>query len=507
MGYTFELQHANMVAHLIDGNIEAIIDSLNEKNNLNSFIEFINSNHSERKFFSSLKYEHEFEYIINQIESFLQDHSYMKDKRLLTYKLKPNILKLSRHIGRAKVKALLLPSHDNPFLSDKKLLKKLVDIHPEDSCLILQTPPIDQKSVQFFNTFRGFEDAFNHYDEFPGILLWDDFDTFFVPVQDESETVAVFQHILSNAKYPIKALKKFYSMQYKNNNYLYLLHLSDLHLGKVNHERKQELLRLIKTHSIYKEGVPIIPIITGDLMDTPNQENGQKVKEFIAQLNSEMKHKSIFVFGNHDIDNSGFISIGKQNKQAPIGLVQSEKIEKFDNYKLIIIKFCSNQNGQFARGEIGEQQLVEIAEELDGIENLEDYTIIALLHHHPIKIDQPNWYKGALYERILSPIGLLAPMQKLIDANRFIDWCKERQVKMVLHGHKHIPNIVKKDTISYVGAGSSTGNVQHIENEKTYISFNVIKYDLNKKRPTQATIYFEEIIGTHVKQHMSVDIL
>lgn len=505
MGYRFELQHANMVAHLLDGNIDAFIDCFSGVQDFNPLKEFISSNRREKRFFSSREYEHEFEEILHDLER-LVNRLKFKDGNKIYSKMEFNhqIFRLSRHIRRAKVKALLLSSHKKNFISEVRMLEEIVNIHPEDSCLILQTPPLENKqSVQLFNAFRGFEEALKHYDEFPGVLLWDEDESIFISVDNERDTIGIFEHLLLNTHKPIQALKKYYSYKSKKK-YIYLLHLSDLHLGGVTHGRKNELLRLIDSHSIHKDDVPIIPIITGDLMDSPNQNNKDKVEDFTRELNMKFNHESIAVLGNHDVDSSGISSFFRANKQATISLLNHSRIEKFDKYLLIIIKFCSNQNGNLAQGEIGEEQLTKVATELDAIKNIKYYTLIAILHHHPIEITTPDWYKGKWFERVLG--RLHNNTMKLNDANRFIDWCKERKVKAILHGHKHIPNISEVDGISCIGAGSSTGNIKHTDNGKTYISFNVIKYDLTRYEPTQATIYFEETIGTGVK-HISVETL
>ena len=172
-----------------------------------------------------------------------------------------------------------------------------------------------------------------------------------------------------------------------------------------------------------------------------------------------------------------------------MNLLKPSQIEKFDEYKLIIIKFCSNQGGHFAQGEIGEKQLTDIAKELGKISQLQEYSIISIIHHHPLEMENPDWYKKDWIERILGKNH--EKTMKLNDADRFLNWCKEWDVKAILHGHKHIPNIDKVKGINCIGAGSSTGNILHMEDGKTYISFNVIKYDLNQKRPTQAMTYFE----------------
>lgn len=503
MGYRFELQHANIVAHLIDGNIETFIKLVQEENNWETLRYFFRKNMEKRMFFSSRRYEKEFYYLFRELEHIIQQRDFFE--RPYRYKFEKYFYDLSRLIGRAKVKGLLLSGRHDRYMHDKYLLEKLVDIHPEESCLILQISDIEgienKRSVTLLNAFRAFEEALKNYDKFPGVLLWDKDDTLFIPTANEEDVIEIFEMLTYESHRPLQKLKERF---FQEKNYIYLLHMSDLHLGKVTHGRKKELFRLIDNHSIHKDDVPIIPIITGDLMDSPNINNKDKVDDFIRELNTKFIHQTISVLGNHDIDEKGIFSFFRKNKQATINLLSNNSIEIFKEYKLIIIKICSNRGGSLARGEVGEEQLIEIASELDKIENYSKYTCIAILHHHPVHISDPSWHDRHWYEKILGKHH--ETTMELIDSDRFLEWCRERNIQTILHGHKHIPNIQKENDVYCVGAGSSTGEVKHVDTRKTYISYNVIKYDLNLKKPIQASIYFEDVIGTNVK-HLKTELL
>ena len=91
---------------------------------------------------------------------------------------------------------------------------------------------------------------------------------------------------------------------------------------------------------------------------------------------------------------------------------------------------------------------------------------------------------------------------KLIDAELFLEWIAARGIKYVLHGHKHIPKIHSHRDITIIAAGSSTGSVRHQESGKTYLTYNLIKYDIEEKRPISCSIVAEEIIGAGTKNMM-----
>jgi hypothetical protein len=46
---------------------------------------------------------------------------------------------------------------------------------------------------------------------------------------------------------------------------------------------------------------------------------------------------------------------------------------------------------------------------------------------------------------------------------------------------------------------SSTGSIRHLEEGKTYLTYNLIKYDIENKQPVSCTIIAEEIIGAGTK--------
>ena len=88
---------------------------------------------------------------------------------------------------------------------------------------------------------------------------------------------------------------------------------------------------------------------------------------------------------------------------------------------------------------------------------------------------------------------------KLVDADRFLQWIENRGIKLILHGHKHIPKIHTHNDITIIAAGSSTGKVRHVEEGKTFLTYNLIKYDIESKRPISCSIIAEEILGSGTK--------
>lgn len=137
----------------------------------------------------------------------------------------------------------------------------------------------------------------------------------------------------------------------------------------------------------------------------------------------------------------------------------------------------------------------EMGNLLDNVENLESYLLIAVLHHHLLPIPKPTYYDRKWFEKIL-PNNFMDISLKLLDADLFSEWLRCRNVRIVLHGHKHIPFFAESDGITVIGCGSSTGQIAHKEKGKTFISYNMLKIN---ERTVTCTQFAEEVFGAGAK--------
>ena len=132
---------------------------------------------------------------------------------------------------------------------------------------------------------------------------------------------------------------------------------------------------------------------------------------------------------------------------------------------------------------------------LDGIENIENYLLIAVMHHHLVPILRPEHYDDRWFRRII-PRSVFDETLKLNDADVFMGWLTCRNVRFVLHGHKHIPFQAEHNGIQIISCGSSTGQIVHKERGKTYISYNLIKIS---EDAVTCTLFVEDILGAGAK--------
>ncbi len=95
--------------------------------------------------------------------------------------------------------------------------------------------------------------------------------------------------------------------------------------------------------------------------------------------------------------------------------------------------------------------------------DIDTYTKIALVHHYPFAYET---VATKAYDTLLRKVtGGEDTFTRFEHAERFVSWCAERKVSMILHGHKHVPHHVRADvtiagesrTLVVVGCGSTTG--------------------------------------------------
>jgi len=231
------------------------------------------------------------------------------------------------------------------------------------------------------------------------------------------------------------------------------------------------------------------------MMDTPSNENKLVFTDFVEHLSAKGFDPPIHILGNHDVDSSGFLKRLTHQKSVISSLSSGPRVIVIDDLKLAFVKFDSNTGGKLAQGLIGDSQFMEIGNEIDSLLNhRRDLTFIALVHHHPKVIDNPDWYEAEWYEAFLGNIGYEKSM-RLVDADKFLKWIGARGIRYILHGHKHIPKVQAHEDITIIAAGSASGNVRHREEGKTYLTYNLIKYDIDQKEPVSCTIIAEQILG------------
>lgn len=502
MGYRFTLESANTVANLTFGKVMSCYrDIYSSAECYEGFMHFLDQFHHNL-------YSNEMERYMMSVQRIRETlHRYEDYKRplhkveyddtfLIFHKDALDALKeLSSIFERCTTKSLLLPpmkgsdKHSYDFMTSPRTLSKLLELHKGDSCLILQ-PQEQPYNATIFNAFPNFDVALRQADMWPAVLFWENPDNYvFIPVKHEDELIYLYE-IIKYERHPIDEIKRIAESKKKTSHYIF--QLSDLHFGAKNVDIAERRLKsLVKSQlSKIELGDSVNFVITGDAVDSPKQTTEANYSNFAEYVEDRCGQKTIRILGNHDINSHGIaVFHGNQHIAKIVG--EYPKIKIIEESKVILLLFNSNTNGNLAEGEIGIAQMSEMGNLLDNVENLESYLLIAVLHHHLLPIPKPNYYDQKWFEKIL-PSNFMDMSLKLLDADLFFEWLRRRNVRIVLHGHKHIPFFAESEGISVIGCGSSTGQIVHKEKGKTFISYNMLKIS---ERTVTCTQFAEEVYG------------
>lgn len=508
MGFRFTLESANTVANLTCGRIYACYDGIySSYENYECFLYFLDT--FPEKIYTNWEHIH---YNIHRIRHRIKEIGYHKSEKNLNEEYRDKrILKELRELSlifdRCQVKSLLLPSfrHDkldylDDFMTSEDTIRQLFHWHPDNTCLILQPQErLFRNRITIFDAFPNFDIALKQADLWPAVMFWNKDDDFaFVPVRNKHELMDLYE-MLYFERNTITQLRRYADRKKKSSHFYF--HLSDLHLGTKNVEVSERRLKsLIKKQlSTLEPDDKIDFIITGDAVDSPSKVNNMEYIDFSEFLESKSGKEPIFVLGNHDVNKVG-LAFNRYNQILANAVGKYPKIEIDNEINVIFLLFNSNTNGRLAEGEIGLEQMSEMGNLLDAVPEVFKYKLVAVLHHHVIHIEKPNFYDERWYKKML-PKDFLDNSLRLIDADLFLEWLKQRNVKIVLHGHKHIPFISEQDGIHIISCGSSTGQVTHKDRRKTYLSYNVLKFTNDSVVCTQ---FAEELLGAGAKDIQSI---
>jgi hypothetical protein len=390
---------------------------------------------------------------------------------------------------------LIIPSRENSdvdrFLCSRRFLHTLVHDVPWGSSGIILQPEnwgVTSKPLVLLDVFPAFRTALREATRWPGMLFWTPggeaiFLTFPSRTQKMIKEGAAW--VLSNIRVtrgtPLRKLQETYYKRYpaaspENEPTTTLLHISDLHIGSMEAVERITRLRRLLMDLVAEspKGSRVIPVLTGDVIDSPNDEYYHSAREFIDFLHDIGTQHPAIVLGNHDVRKNGYLS---ENLRMAIRIPADHQVRWDDDQGIGIVCFNSVVGGKLATGKIGGDQFVDIGNAIDRKLNWRYYTLVGALHHHPIPVERPSWYARPFYERIFG--RFFEKTDELEDAPRFRQFAKHRAFAAVLHGHKHIPRIGKLGEIGIFGCGSSVGKVP-TNNDQIYLSVNLV--DINRHR-------------------------
>jgi Calcineurin-like phosphoesterase len=263
-----------------------------------------------------------------------------------------------------------------------------------------------------------------------------------------------------------------------------IVHLSDFHFG----ERRSNLRRqYVKAHlkNIVKRDDRVV--VTGDQMNTPNRDFYDEYKDFRSDIQELTKQPLLAIPGNHDIRRMGnkLPWFGK-NTYEWVTDIGWNPVVVDDSFGCVFFCFNSVEEGNFARGSVSDDQLLRMStayeqeitkQRINGNHDFPNYLKIALVHHHPFTyVTKPSAFYDKLIRRIFRSEDKFV---RFDNADRFVNWCAERGVSLILHGHKHVPYHIRATIpvvrrgheIMVVSCGSTMGA------EKSPLCYDIISWN------------------------------
>jgi len=435
--------------------------------------------------------------------------------------------------------AVLIPSgfqgsrSADQLLTSRKYLSKLAGTVKADPHLILQLnePPNMDSAITY--VYPPFHSALSKSTRWPGILLWrrSDEPLFFpLPVEKTEDAIQwIFSGGDDLASTPGHLLTRHYldafpSCRIHEGSRLTLLHLSDTHIGS-----KKSIERIIRVKNFLKDYMSrnggdssVVFLLSGDIMQTPDESNVVCANDFYDFLKDLQPGGTdpIFVPGNHDVRAKGVLR--SRPASSSLAPAFNARVEWIPDHPVGILCWNSADAGRVARGKITSDQYRTIEESLNpppgGNTNP---VLISLLHHHPMQLHRidPEMQRfhlktlGSSFRKLIS--FAYEHMDGLANGQEFIRFCDAHGVKVILHGHKHIPiagripgHLPEKRPILIFGSGSAVGKntymYRKLFNVDYEISLNEIVLDFRTHLLSgrlMAETEYEKGLGTMKTHH------
>lgn len=500
MGLRFDINVASWIAYLLqlDAKVPPLPDKVNEFELVGQLLKKL-----ETGFRSSEVRTQEFDQKISRARNMLKKYDW-DDKGIIDSVL----AEIREDLSDRAWTALIVPSWTDKrldeFLCSDSLLKPLIEawnneqVSDNFSGLLLQLERPQGALFSLTDVFPLFEVALNNNHRWPGLLVWTNQNqSSFFPIPpkqliDEEKIIWYLMGLIKelNQKIqlgppgtPILPHREEPERSAYSDRIVHIIQVSDVHLGTDEADRRLPQLQLwIRqlAENLKKTGL-VIPIVTGDLMNTNDEASVNRALLFIDFLSHLGTEPPKILLGNHDVRAEGIIR--EDFRAAVHSFIEPPNVSWYDDQKLGLICFNSVLGGDIARGEITEQQMVHLGNLVARKENWKDYLLVAALHHHPLEIQLPSWYERPFYEKVFG--SWFEVTDKLVDAQQFVDFVENHHMGLVIHGHKHIPKIsfTPDKRIPVFACGSSVGKVKR-KDRKSYLSLNVLTIDTHERRVT-----------------------
>ena len=398
------------------------------------------------------------------------------------------VMELRGIFAKREWTAVLIPSglevsHPaDPLLTSKTFLSKLARTLKADPHLILHLKEAPQEEFAITDIYPPFHSALAKSTRWPGVLLWrrrDDPLFFPLPAERTEDAIHwIFSRVedlatTSGRHMTLHYLEAFPACRIDAGSRLTLLHLSDTHIGcKQSIERISRVKDLLKDYTNRnRRDSSMAFLLSGDIVQTPDRGNvicANDLHDFLKDLHPSGRNP-IFVLGNHDVRSKGVLR--SRSSSPSLNPAFNTRIEWIPDHPVGILCWNSADGGRMARGMITKEQYRIIEERLPppaagGVNPI----LISLLHHHPLQFrridpEMRRFHQKTLGASLRKFLGsAYEHMDGLTNAPDFVRFCDSHGVKVILHGHKHVPiagripeHLLSNRPILVFGSGSSVG--------------------------------------------------
>lgn len=391
------------------------------------------------------------------------------------------------------------------------------DLHDSDSAppyIVFQLGMPAGGLLYLEDIFPAFTLAFAEATRWPGVIVWNlKGERAFFPLPSaydsaQRATRLIFSSIAADPAAAVEQLRQTYMSEIFQTEAvgakpLNIIHTSDLHLGDKTSDSRLITVkdRVAAMVGEVDRNSLVVPVVTGDLMDTPSERHLDSMRDYLHFLDALGTERPVVVPGNHDVRKKGVFT--KRYEEAL--RLNLPPVVWLDQSRVGLLCFNSVRAGRLARGYIDEKEFATIGHELD-VEPVRsrEYALIALVHHHPCPVNRPSWYAKVWYERWLGK--WFEQTEELENAVLFLEWLINRKVVAVLHGHKHIPRVKSVGDLAVIGCGSTVGKVKPDEEGRTYMSSNFLTVNVDAGR-ISCRLRVERIVGSGLHEVEAHEIL
>jgi len=226
-----------------------------------------------------------------------------------------------------------------------------------------------------------------------------------------------------------------------------IVQLSDLHVGS---QFQPEVFETVVKE--VNELNPDVIVITGDLTNQGLMKEYEKCKSLLTKFNTK---KIIFISGNHDYRNTGYLLFKK--------FFPFETINELDDDVVLVTVGTARPDRN--NGEVGYRQNLWLERTM---KKYKDKVKIVAMHHHLIPI--PDTGSDEI---------------TVVDAGDVLRTVLDTRVDLVLCGHKHRPWTWNFGKLTVVNAGTATServrgffentyNILTISNKKMQVDLKIV---------------------------------